>query len=386
MSELAARIAPRSLLPPVISHYRSAVGGGTNCVVMLFQLVSDAIAKMPKDGIKANHHRLFKFFLVSFDLRREEAGGEDALEGRLDLEAVESASTKAFVQLVMRLSETLFRPVFLKAFDWALTMPTEGAVLPITLKEDADEDEEEGGGDAGEEGGSQVDVGRSTLFYRLMHTMALQLKGLIVPYFGHLVDPVVLLLQALTPSLATTPHRNKRRKADPDTAEDQASPDVAAHAALLPCILDALQACALYDTVNLLDNERFPKLVEPVAAQLENYLGGEEEYKRRVECHVIPCLVQFAITVHDDQLWKPLHHAVLRRTRSDNPSVRLAALTVVHQFFNRLGEAYMVMLPETVPYLSELMEDDHPEVEALCQKVIKDIEQVSGESLQEYFT
>jgi U3 small nucleolar RNA-associated protein 10 len=77
---------------------------------------------------------------------------------------------------------------------------------------------------------------------------------------------------------------------------------------------------------------------------------------------------------------------VLRRTRSEHTAVRLAALTVVQQFFARLGEAYLVMLPETVPYLAELMEDDSPEVEALCQKVIKDIEQLSGESLQEYFT
>jgi U3 small nucleolar RNA-associated protein 10 len=246
-----------------------------------------------------------------------------------------------------------------------------------------------------------VDVARSTLFYRLMHTMSTQLKGLIVPYYGHLIDPCVLLLQALTPSLAAAPHRTKRRRAEAADGDEEATS--AAHAALLQapapmpasrcsplppmqCILDALHSCALYDTINLLDGERFPKLLEPVAAQLENLLGGEAEYQRRTEGHLIPCLVQFAVTVHDDALWKPLHHAVLRRTRSDVPAVRLAALTVVQQFFNRLGEAYLVMLPETVPYLAELMEDSHAEVEALCQRVIKDIEQLSGESLQEYFS
>jgi U3 small nucleolar RNA-associated protein 10 len=42
------------------------------------------------------------------------------------------------------------------------------------------------------------------------------------------------------------------------------------------------------------------------------------------------------------------------------------------------------MLPESIPFLSELMEDDNTEVEGLCQKVVKEIEEVSGEDLQEY--
>ena len=54
------------------------------------------------------------------------------------------------------------------------------------------------------------------------------------------------------------------------------------------------------------------------------------------------------------------------------------------EFFNLVGEEYIVMLPESIPFLSELMEDDSAEVEALCQKVVKEIEDVSGEDLQEY--
>ena len=36
------------------------------------------------------------------------------------------------------------------------------------------------------------------------------------------------------------------------------------------------------------------------------------------------------------------------------------------EFFNLVGEEYIVMLPESIPFLSELMEDDSTEVEALC--------------------
>ena len=36
--------------------------------------------------------------------------------------------------------------------------------------------------------------------------------------------------------------------------------------------------------------------------------------------------------------------------------VRLAALKVVEEYSTRLGEDFMVLLPETVPFLAELME------------------------------
>ena len=57
----------------------------------------------------------------------------------------------------------------------------------------------------------------------------------------------------------------------------------------------------------------------------------------------------------------------------------------MQQLFERLGEAYLVMLPETVPYLAECMEDSSSEVEMLTQRIIKDLEQLTGESMQEYF-
>ena len=42
------------------------------------------------------------------------------------------------------------------------------------------------------------------------------------------------------------------------------------------------------------------------------------------------------------------------------------------------------MLPETIPFLAELMEDDDIEVEALVKKLVKRIEDLSGEKLTNY--
>ncbi len=64
--------------------------------------------------------------------------------------------------------------------------------------------------------------------------------------------------------------------------------------------------------------------------------------------------------------------------------VRLAALKVVEEFYTKMGDEFLIFLPETVPFLAELMEDDDEAVEKACRKVIALVESYLGESLQEH--
>jgi U3 small nucleolar RNA-associated protein 10 len=66
-------------------------------------------------------------------------------------------------------------------------------------------------------------------------------------------------------------------------------------------------------------------------------------------------------------------------------NLRLRALQCCVQLAKKVGSGYQAMLPDTVVYLSELLEDDNHEVERSCQKAIQEIEKVVGESLQNYF-
>ena len=45
---------------------------------------------------------------------------------------------------------------------------------------------------------------------------------------------------------------------------------------------------------------------------------------------------------------------------------------------------YLSLLPEAIPFLSELLEDPEFVVEKRAQEVIKQLEDLSGESLEEY--
>lgn len=66
-------------------------------------------------------------------------------------------------------------------------------------------------------------------------------------------------------------------------------------------------------------------------------------------------------------------------------SFRLFALKCGVALAAKMGEDYMSLLPETVPFISELLEDENPDVEKQCQLSVRELEKILGEPLQKYF-
>ena len=79
-----------------------------------------------------------------------------------------------------------------------------------------------------------------------------------------------------------------------------------------------------------------------------------------------------------------MNHGVLMKTRHASPHIRYAAVRVVSEFYTRVGLPFLGLLPETIPFVAELMEDDNIAVERACQTLIKQIEALSGESIENY--
>jgi U3 small nucleolar RNA-associated protein 10 len=67
--------------------------------------------------------------------------------------------------------------------------------------------------------------------------------------------------------------------------------------------------------------------------------------------------------------------------RSETASVRLAAVKCEQELTDRLGEEWLSLLPEMLPFISELQEDDDEVVEKETHRWIVKIEGVLGESL-----
>ena len=72
------------------------------------------------------------------------------------------------------------------------------------------------------------------------------------------------------------------------------------------------------------------------------------------------------------------------KTRDDDSRIRRRALQVLVDLVERLGEEYTVLLPEAMPFLAELLEDPELEIQNTTKLLLKKLEEVSGESLEDY--
>jgi U3 small nucleolar RNA-associated protein 10 len=96
---------------------------------------------------------------------------------------------------------------------------------------------------------------------------------------------------------------------------------------------------------------------------------------------LVPAIVELAAAADSADHHKQLNSAILKSMRSESASVRLVAVRCEHALTDRLGEEWLSMLPEMLPFISELQDDDDEVVERETHKWIVKIEDVLGESL-----
>ncbi|XP_036775219.2 HEAT repeat-containing protein 1 isoform X3 [Manis pentadactyla] len=331
---LATTLSPRVLLPAINKTYRR-IENWKNHMGPFMSILQEHLGVMKKEELSSHQPQLTAFFLEALDFRAQHP--EDDLE---EIGKTENFIIDCLVTMVVKLSEMTFRPLFFKLFDWAKT-------------EDAPKD-------------------RLLTFYNLADCIAEKLKGLFTLFAGHLVKPFADTLNQVNISKT-------------DEVFFDSENDLEKCCLLLQFILNCLYKIFLFDTQHFVSKERAEALMMPLVDQLENRLGGEEKFQERVTKHLIPCISQFSVAMADDSLWKPLNYQILLKTRDSSAKVRFAALITVLALAEKLKENYIVLLPESIPFLAELMEDECEEVEHQCQKTIQQLEAILGEPLQSYF-
>ncbi|CAD7698067.1 unnamed protein product [Ostreobium quekettii] len=323
-------------------------------------------AHMDAGAVATHHERVFEFLLSALGLR------ERAPWPMAQTAAVESACVSAFLSLVMKLSERQFRPLFSRLLEWS-----------------------------GRSGVGAVPEGRRAAFYRLVAALAQRLRSMFAPYFRHVLPDAVEILSRHKPP--TEKKVKKRRKAgaeEPPLAERQT-----AYLLVLE-VVRCIHRCCQYDNVGLMDQDRFEAVFPGVVCQLrgpeperevleglgeglEPELEGglaaaREEGAETLGVAVVGCLAQMAVVGGSDAMWKPLNRKVLVTARKGGRRTRLLALAVLHELVDRLKDEYLPLVPETLQYLSELLEDSDQMVANKTRKAIKAMEELSSEKLDRY--
>lgn len=332
-STLATKLPPRVLLPTLSRCYSSMVLDKKGQLGALMSILKHHISHMEKEQLSFHQSELTAFFLTALDFRAQHCQGDLEKTSQVEESVIDS-----LVAMVMKLSEVTFRPLFFKLCDWSKSSSNE----------------------------------RLLTFFRLCDRVAERLKGLFVLFAGNLIKPFSDLLR----------RSDSAHSDDPLFTSDSGEQKTCL---LLRYVLDCLHKLFLYDTQRFLSAERGRALLEPLVQQLENMVGGEQEYQTRVRQHLLPCVGQFSVALADDSQWKTLNYQILLKTRHPDSKVRFSSLLMLMEVASKLKENYMVLLPETIPFLAELMEDECEEVEQQVQKVVQEMENILGEPLQSYF-
>ncbi len=307
-------------------------------------------------------------------------GGDDC-KSRLLVDA-----NKVLLSLVMKLSESQLRQLYARLREWR-----------GDIKENDDD--------------SKQSCSRRVAFWSLSAALSKSLRSIFLPCLTSVLTDVVDELEIAVSLLCQRPKHDgpKRRRVDEESDNDSLddNSEVSPLQPLLLCLESALKADAHEggDWTRGDDNQRYNMILShlgkllmahvPKDLPLSSDLSQKEDavtstYQKLVEGHgtlehgnVVGCLTALATAAGNEQLWKPLNFAVLEACSHKRSEVRKAGISCLLSIIETVGEEYMVLLPECLPVLSELLEDGDEEIAGMAKECVRQGEELLGESLED---
>ena len=332
-ASIAQHVSFRILLSTAISLIADLTTDASK-LTNLLSILEESLLVVDKSELVASHTTLNELLKHTLDLRVN-----STTQSEVSVSQVEEACAGVYVNFVLKLSERAFKPLYLQMREWATN----------------------------EDSASQ----RLIPFYLLSQRLASKLKSIFSIYLIYFVENAVEVLN--------------RTHSDAEEDNKLFPEDQNQGCTLLKHVLKCVETCLKFDQEHILTREYFDLLKHPLTSQLTNCTGGSEAYQERMANYLIPCLTQFALRADQEGMRKELTLEILIISKNSSPRVRFATLLTLDSLFKLLKEAFLQVLPDSVPYLAELLEDESAEVEQQCQVVIATIEDILGDSIQQYF-
>ncbi|EME47404.1 hypothetical protein DOTSEDRAFT_50810 [Dothistroma septosporum NZE10] len=318
---LAARKLPaHDCLATIERTWEKVAALGGSAARLYMETVQSAVKHHTKSTILKNAQLLFSVLFHAFDLRRKllpTAHEPSHYDGLFDF--IDSVT----MDTVLKLNDATFRPFFLRLGEWVGQLPEdrEGTIC------------------------------RHTSLYSFAGTLFDQLKSLVTSYYAFVLENSVSLLTSLSPG---------------KDAEGQ----------LLQLVIKCLTANLTHDQDGFWQT---PAHFDPIAESLLNLLQQAGSFN--VEDFVVPAIVELGVAANSPEQHKTLNSTIMATMRHQEPAVRLAAVKVERALTERLNVDWVGYLPEWLPLISELQEDDDGHVERETLRWMKQIEDVTGEDL-----
>ncbi|GME58855.1 Armadillo-like helical [Neofusicoccum parvum] len=333
--QLAAKqIDAKDCFAALDRNWSSAVTAGYPAPKEHLSMLHTALETRAKSVVGKNAQTLFSFFLKAFDLRRtqieekQSSSDEDDEDDTLsEVEELEEQINSVALTMVMKLNDASFRPFFVRLVEWAATTLPKKEVRGRML--------------------------RATSLFVFLGTFFDKLRSIVTSYSSYVLELAAEVLS---------------RTADAGAEET----------ALLKAVLSALTKSFENDEDDFWTApSHFSTISTPLLAQLP-----AASTLPLLHSHAIPALTALAAAAHSADHHKALNTAILKLMRADAAPTRLAAVKAQQALTEALGEEWLGLLPEMLPFISELQEDDDEEVERETLRWIRRIEEILGESLE----
>lgn len=103
----------RLALPPLLEIYSSAVQCGDSSLAIAFEMLANLVGAMDRSSVNGYHTNIFDLCLRALDLRCQHPVSVQ------NIDVVEKSVINAMISLTMKLTETMFKPLFIRSIEWA---------------------------------------------------------------------------------------------------------------------------------------------------------------------------------------------------------------------------------------------------------------------------
>ncbi|KAI9701275.1 MAG: snoRNA-binding rRNA-processing protein utp10 [Candelina mexicana] len=323
MLQLLARQAdPKEAFSALERTLGHALAEGPFAAKDHLQVLITVVDKHKKSVIVTNAQILSNSLMDALDLRRTRNSENYDPE---DVEEIESITIDVAIQMIYKMNDSTFRPLFVKLVEWATTSlgrkDKRGRML------------------------------RLTSLYNLLYKFFDTLKSIVTGYSSYVIDNAVEVISNVSPK-------------DPDS--------VVLWTGTIRTLLKTFE----HDQDDFWQSlSHFSAISSPLLAQLAH------ASTLPIMSEVVPAITELAAAADSAEHHKEMNTAILKHLRSDDAQVRFAAVKCEESLAERLGEEWLALLPEMLPLISELQEDDDEDVEKATHRWVIKIEGILGESL-----
>lgn len=320
----AKQIDAKSMFAALDKKFEHTAQSGPQALGEYFEVLELAVEKHKRRAITESP-ACKNILLQAFDLRRKWSlkTWESPEEGRRVV--IEKSINDIAIKMVYKHSKESFRPIFLAMVDWA-----------TEFKDD--------------HGGRTM---RLQSLYSFTTVLFDTLKSNVTSYTSDLLEGAVDALKNVD-------------------ADDIYSKELWAR------VLQTLCKSFEHDQEDFWQKPAHFERVAPVMVSqfiMASTLPLEE--------YLVPAIVGLATAACSWDHHKELNTSILKHLRSEDTKVRLAAVQCQHALTDHWGEHWSQLLPEMIPYVSELMDDDDSAVGKATQLWTIKMEDAWGVSLDD---